>query len=190
MNIMPDEISVTAILTDAGKFFMAQNWPAAFELYSVFFEYYPHDEKVIIKISDCLEKMGKLKEAELSLSRALSAMPDKAEIHVAYASIAMRQKKYKDAAERWDQLRINCPAHPFGYSHAGWAWALANERSRGESLCRLGTEKFPSSHFAWLFLAQIADLDGNLKECENRLGQVLLRFPDRPDVQIIAIILS
>ncbi len=125
----PLTLTVSAFLAIRKK-----EWGVAEDYLQLARQKHPDAVQTWLKSSECAEAMGNLEKAAEYSERACQCDADLPAPYIQYAELAMRNKQWEQALERWETLRLHFPKLHIGYIRAADAARQLNRPKEARQL--------------------------------------------------------
>jgi protein O-GlcNAc transferase len=131
----------------------------------------PGEHSGYVGLAAALADVGRLDEAEATLTGALERFPEEAALRYHYADISMRRRDWQEALIRWELMREKCPQHLGGLIGLGAALRELGRLDDAEEILAVTMQQCPDDAGAAYHYAEIAmrrrDWDEALKRWES-----------------------
>ena len=127
-----------------------------------------------------LREVGRLAEAEATLSAAQNRFPDSLDIAANRALVAQLQGDLVGSLDRWRAVQERFPDHPAGFGGAAGVLRQQDRLDEADAITTAALARFPDSIEVAVNHALVAQARADWPEALARWQAVRERFPDHP----------
>jgi tetratricopeptide (TPR) repeat protein len=171
-NSSLDRLTAAEAVTDAHQ------WQRAAELWNAIRTDFPDQCSHWLKAGEAHREAGLFEDAERILAEAVAKFPDERRVAIEYAVLADFRNDYRDALERWQQVRMAFPDAQEGHLGAAQVLLRLERLDEADDVLAAGLERLPTSQALWLEFVRLPMSQRNYSEAARRWYRFAKTKPD------------